>query len=285
MSAVVELGVRSIAVTGGEPTLSPDLVEFLEAIKDRKKNLHVVLLSNGMLLRKVLDHIVYLVDEIVLSLDGPNAAIHDEVRGLRSFFLLEPAVAAAKALRPELPVYARCTVCRANCRFLDDTALTAVRLGFQGISFLAADTTATTAFARDSSVEAKGNTMQIPVGHGLWDLKRAVESLQRLRQDTLPPGFLRDSPETLQRIVNLFSAASGYATVASPRCNAPWVSAFVEATGDVKPCFFHPTVGNLHEQSLEQIVRGPKLAAFLGQLDVSRDPICRRCVCWLHLDV
>lgn len=285
VDSLVRLQVRSIAITGGEPTLAPDLLEFLDAINERKKSLRVVLLSNGMLLRKIAEKIVFLVDEVVLSLDGPNAEVHDEVRGLACFHLLGPTVAALKQYRPELPVYARSTVCRANCRYVDDTALAAVKLGFWGISFLAADTTTGSAFARDSATGPRNNVMQVPVGSALWDLKRAVESLQSLRNNMLPPGFLRDSPETLQRIVDLFCAAVGYGSVSAPRCNAPWVSAFVEANGDVKPCFFHPAVGNLHEQPFEQIVRGPKLAAFLDGLDIQRDPTCRRCVCWLHLDV
>jgi radical SAM protein with 4Fe4S-binding SPASM domain len=66
------------------------------------------------------------------------------------------------------------------------------------------------------------------------------------------------------------------------QCNAPWVSAVVEADGAVRPCFFHPAVGNVRERSLRQILEG-EMVAFRRGLDVGRDAICGRCVCTLRI--
>ena len=66
-------------------------------------------------------------------------------------------------------------------------------------------------------------------------------------------------------------------------CNAPWVSSVVEADGTVRPCFFHRSLGNIHEQSLEEILNSPEAVAFRRGLDVKADPICKTCVCTLSL--
>jgi hypothetical protein len=65
-------------------------------------------------------------------------------------------------------------------------------------------------------------------------------------------------------------------------CNAPWVSAVWEAGGDVRPCFFHPPIGNTAAATVEEIVNGPAAVAFRERLSVVDDPICRRCVCSLY---
>jgi radical SAM protein with 4Fe4S-binding SPASM domain len=57
-----------------------------------------------------------------------------------------------------------------------------------------------------------------------------------------------------------------------------WVSAVVEANGAVRPCFFHPPVGNVREAPLDRILR-EDLPAFRRKLSVATDPLCERCVC------
>jgi radical SAM protein with 4Fe4S-binding SPASM domain len=69
----------------------------------------------------------------------------------------------------------------------------------------------------------------------------------------------------------------------APRCNAPWVSAVVEADGTVRPCFFHAALGNIHERAFGAILNAPESIAFRQELDVTTNPICRKCVCTLNL--
>src|ERR1700733_11002397 len=75
----------------------------------------------------------------------------------------------------------------------------------------------------------------------------------------------------------------GQASPVAPRCNAPWVSAVIEASGDVRPCFFHPVIGNIHRQALNDIVNSPEALNFRASLDVDTNEVCRQCVCSLHL--
>lgn len=94
--------------------------------------------------------------------------------------------------------------------------------------------------------------------------------------------FVVESREKLQRIVSHFRAHLGCCEPVAPRCNAPWVSAVVEADGTVRPCFFHHPIGSVREQNLLQVINGPEAIRFRQKLDIATDPICRRCVCSLN---
>jgi len=52
----------------------------------------------------------------------------------------------------------------------------------------------------------------------------------------------------------------------------------LEADGDVRPCFFHPAIGNIRRAPLDEILGG-SLRAFRGSLDVQTNAVCTQCVC------
>jgi radical SAM protein with 4Fe4S-binding SPASM domain len=80
-----------------------------------------------------------------------------------------------------------------------------------------------------------------------------------------------------------YAALNGGGEFPETVCNAPWVSSVVEADGQVRPCFFHPTMGSIHEQPLEHILNSAQAIAFRRDLDVKTNPICKVCVCTLSL--
>jgi MoaA/NifB/PqqE/SkfB family radical SAM enzyme len=92
-----------------------------------------------------------------------------------------------------------------------------------------------------------------------------------------------ESPDKLRRIVLHFRACLKQVPPVAPRCNAPWVSAVVEAGGDVRPCFFHPPLGNIHEGTLHEILNGSRALHFRKDLDIASNPTCRECVCSLYI--
>ena len=102
------------------------------------------------------------------------------------------------------------------------------------------------------------------------------------RQD-IDSGFLVEGPEKLRRIARHFQARANQVLPTSPRCNAPWVSAVIEADGTVRPCFFHNPVGNIHDRSLLDILNGEDARSFRETLDIATNPTCRNCVCSLFL--
>ena len=115
------------------------------------------------------------------------------------------------------------------------------------------------------------------------DVHAEVESLIEEFSTEIRAGFVLESPDKLRRIVSHFRARLGQAEAVAPRCNAPWVSAVIEADGTYRPCFFHRPLGSIQDGPLHEILNSPRAIEFRRHLDVSNDPVCRRCVCSLDL--
>ena len=181
---------------------------------------------------------------------------------------------ALHALDPEYAVSARCTVQALNAAHLRATVAAARTLRLHSISFLAADLTST-AFNRPVAWPRERQQSVMP------DLAALEPEIEALIQSDPSGGFVAESPEKLRRIPAYFRAFQGREPHHAPRCNAPWVSAVVEANGDVRPCFFQPSIGNLRDGTLAAVVNGPRAVAFRERLDVATNEVCRRCVCSL----
>ena len=65
----------------------------------------------------------------------------------------------------------------------------------------------------------------------------------------------------------------GLAKFPSVSCNAPYMSAVIEADGSVRPCFFHQTVGSVRLEPLASIVKR-NLPAFRENLTIASNPVC-----------
>jgi len=271
---IVSLGVEQVVFTGGEPLMHSDL--FRLAAPLRARGMRITLLSTGLLLRRDAERIVASMDDAIVSLDGPRA-VHDAIRRVPGAYeRLADGVSALHWRSREFPVSARCTVQAQNAVHLRETVAAARSLGLRSISFLAADLDST-AFDR---LKALPDRRKAAIAPELSALEREIECLIA---EGLAGGFVLESPAKLRRIVSHFRAYYGLESPAAPRCNAPWVSAVWEANGDVRPCFFHPAIGNTMNGTLAQIVNGPAAVAFRESLHVAENPVCRRCVCSLYL--
>jgi MoaA/NifB/PqqE/SkfB family radical SAM enzyme len=193
-----------------------------------------------------------------------------------AFDSLARGVAALHRIAPGFPVSARCTVQARNASRLRDTVQAARGIGLRSISFLAADL-ASTAFNRPLAWPAGRQSSLAPE---LAELEGEIESLIA---GYPVDGFVLESPQKLRRIVSHFRAHYGLEPHTAPRCNAPWVSAVVESNGDVRPCFFHPVIGNTAGTTLLEVLNGPRATAFRESLRVEDNQTCRRCVCSLFV--
>jgi MoaA/NifB/PqqE/SkfB family radical SAM enzyme len=91
-------------------------------------------------------------------------------------------------------------------------------------------------------------------------------------------GFVAESAAKLRRLPQYYAALAAGRPFPPAACNAPWVSAVVEADGSLRPCFFHEPIGNVRDTPLNRLV-SRELRRFRESLDVAADPICGRCVC------
>jgi MoaA/NifB/PqqE/SkfB family radical SAM enzyme len=275
-----KLGVRWVVFSGGEPQLN-EKWSYLARIV-RSAGSRVTLLTAGLLLKSQAQVVVDSVDDVIVSLDGPPA-VHNKIRRIPDAFeQLSEGVKALRQVRPDLPVRARCTVHKVNHRALRAVVQSAKEIGLTSISFLAADLTSS-AFNRPEGWLPDRVSRVALMSEEVDELAAEVERLIEEHYADLESGFVVETPGKLRRIVQHFRAHVGQAENVAPRCNAPWVSAVIESSGDVRPCFFHPALGNIHRQALPDIINSPEALHFRSNLDVARNEICKRCVCSLYV--
>jgi Fe-coproporphyrin III synthase len=272
-----KFGVRWVALSGGEPQRHHHFADFTAAL--RRRAIRVTLLTAGVLLESDAPLIAHAVDDVIVSLDGPPE-IHDRIRRVpEAFNRLAAGTRALKQAKPDIKVGGRCTVQRGNHSALSDTVICARELGLDSISFLAADLTSR-AFNRPVTWSA---SRQNAVALDPCQVDCLEEEIERVIAAYGDRGFVLESPEKLRRIVLHFRAHLGQVPAVAPRCNAPWVSAVIEAGGELRPCFFHAPIGNIHQMTFADIINSPQALGFRSALDVGSNPTCRQCVCSLFL--
>lgn len=280
LASLRELHVGWVVFSGGEPQLNEKwawLAQMMRSIGSR-----VTLLTAGLLLEPQARVVAQSVDDVIVSLDG-SPALHNSIRRIpNAFEQMAAGVSALRELRPDMEVRARCTIQKANHRSLRAVAACAKQIGLRSVSFLAADLTSSAFNRPDGWLPGRSNRVALTAIE-VDELELEMERLITEQRTIFEPGFVVESPDKLRRIVRHFRSHLRHADAASPRCNAPWVSAVVEASGDVRPCFFHPVLGNIHQQSLPEILNGPQALEFRASLDIESNAVCRKCVCSLYI--
>lgn len=280
LSSFRSLGVRWVVFSGGEPQLNEKWSCLAQIV--RSAGSRVTLLTAGLLLKSQAQVVADSVDDVIVSLDGPPA-LHNTIRRIPDAFAqMSAGVRALLQIRPDMLVRARCTVQRANHRALRAVTQSAKEIGLTSISFLAADLTSSAFNRPEGWVPDRVNRVALsPVE--VDALAAEVEEFIDEFHADMESGFVVESPGKLRRIVEHFRAHLGQAENVAPRCNAPWVSSVIEASGEVRPCFFHPVQGNIHRQELTDILNSPEALSFRANLNVAGNEVCKRCVCSLYV--
>ncbi len=274
-----KLRIKWIVLTGGEPLLNNDFSGICDFF--RQLGIRLTLLTSGLLLERRAQEVVGNIDDVIVSLDGPES-IHDQIRGITGTYkAIADGIKGLRTLRPNIPINARCTIQKANHSALKQTVIAGKELGLNSISFLAADLTSE-AFNRFPVWPVHRQSAIALNERELLALERELESLILEHADDFLSGYIAESPPKLRRILHHFRAQLGLAEPESPVCNAPFVSAVIEADGTARPCFFHRSIGDLRRARLDDIINGPEATTFRSELDIPNDPVCRNCVCSLN---
>jgi MoaA/NifB/PqqE/SkfB family radical SAM enzyme len=273
------LGVKWVVLTGGEPLLNNDFNGICTFF--RQEGIRLTLLTSGLLLKRFAREVAVHIDDVIVSLDGPES-VHDQIRGVAGAYKsISDGIGALRSVRPDMRISGRCTVQKANHSALRQTVSAAKEIGLNSISFLAADLISE-AFNRLSVWPAD---RQSAIALNEMEVLAVENELERLiaeHKEDILSHYIAESPAKLRRILNHFRAHLGFASPEAPICNAPFVSAVVEANGTVRPCFFHRPIGDLRHAQLEDIINGPEALTFRRELSIHDDPICRKCVCSLN---
>ena len=280
LESMRKLSTKVVVMSGGEALMHPNFFRLCEIIKSL--NIKITLLSTGLLLKKFASEIITKSDEVIVSLDG-SKEVHDKIRNIpNAFEKLKEGVQELKRLNPKFRVTARCVIQKENFEDLLLIVEAAREIGLDQISFLTADIT-TDAFNRPELWgEEKVNEVRLSPKE-LERFNQVIEKLIETHSQDFNTRFIAESHEKIRRFYEYYAAFQGLTQFPSIRCNAPWVSAVIEADGSVRPCFFHEVIGDIREESLEGIINSENSISFRKNLDVKTNSICKKCVCSLNL--
>jgi MoaA/NifB/PqqE/SkfB family radical SAM enzyme len=267
-------------MSGGEALLNTNFFRLCAMLK--KLDIKISLLSTGLLIRKHAQEIVKNVDDIILSLDG-DESVHDLIRNIPGAFRkLVDGIQAIRSMNPDFKITARTVIHRMNFRKWTAIIEVAKTIGLNQISFLPADVSSH-AFNREVLwTEPRQHEILLQESE-LPELKAVIDSVIHSYKSELDARFIAEPPAKLERIHQYYAAFYGLSEFPYKKCNAPWVSAVIEADGTVRPCFFHPSIGNIREQSFDSILNSEKAIHFRKTLDLTTNGICKKCVCSINL--
>ncbi|HEX6913808.1 MAG TPA: radical SAM protein [Chitinophagaceae bacterium] len=275
-----QLQTKLVVMSGGEALLNENFFSLCRMLK--QQGIRVTLLSTGLLLEKHAAEIVQWVDNLIISLDG-DEEVHDQVRNVKGCYrLMMRGVEKIREINPGFRITARTVIHRLNFQVWPAIISAARSLGVQQISFLPADVSST-AFNREvqwdqpRQEEVMLSVADLPV------LQSIVEEIISSEKEAIDSRFIAEPAEKLRNIYRYYAALLQLGEFPVNKCNAPWVSAVIEADGNVRPCFFHKISGNIREQSFREILNGNPALDFRRNLDMAKDETCRKCVCYLNL--
>lgn len=150
-----ELGLRSVKLTGGEPFLHPDILEILADLP--AMGLSVVVETNGTLIGEREAKALKAANaNFSISLDGPNAEIHDDLRNVPGSFektLMGMAACRAEGLRFQVI----CSLHRRNADLLPGMAAFAEGLGAHSLKV-----NVITSMGRSDEMREQGELLALP---------------------------------------------------------------------------------------------------------------------------
>jgi MoaA/NifB/PqqE/SkfB family radical SAM enzyme len=171
---------------------------------------------------------------------------------------------------------------RENFRDLPNIVAAAHEIGLNRISFMTADVSSTAFNRPEPWQEPRVAEVALDQTEAQEFAALVEDTIQRYAAD-FDSRFISENPQKLRRLPQYYAALNGMGEFPRTVCNAPWVSSVVEADGTVRPCFFHRSLGNIHDNTLEEVLNSPEAVAFRRDLDVTTNPICKVCVCTLSL--
>lgn len=280
LEAFKKFETKQVVMSGGEALLNPNFFRFCEILNDQ--NIKVTLLSTGLTLKNHAQRLMERVNDIIVSLDG-DESLHDSIRNIKGAYQkLKDGVQSIKSIKPGFRITGRSVIHRLNFRKWTSIIESAKEIGLDQISFLPADVSSH-AFNREVLWSDARQHEILPSREEVSELEQIVANLIAEYKNGFVKKFIAETPEKIRKIYGYYAAYYGLNPFPYKKCNAPWVSAVIEADGTVRPCFFHKAFGNIHQNKFDEILNGSQAIDFRKNIDMDSNSICQKCVCYLNL--
>ncbi len=280
LNAFKKLGVKRVALSGGEALMHSNLWKFCEQLNSIGAK--ISLLSTGLTLKAHASNIIAHCDDLIVSLDG-SREIHNRIRNIPGAYeKLAEGIQTIKKINPSFRITGRTVLQKMNFRDFENMVESAKALGLDQISFLAADVSSS-AFNRETLWDNQHVSEVALTKEEVTEFKKILTQGLSKFKTLFESKFIAESPSKLMGLASYYSALLGEVKFPEKKCNAPWVSSVIESDGQVRPCFFHPSYGNVFDNDFGAIINSQKAIDFRKHLKINKDPVCQKCVCALYI--
>lgn len=241
------VGTYSINFSGGEPFIKPgflDLMTFCHA-----HGIHSGVTTNGSALnrRNAQKLVAACPFNLNVSVDAPDAALHDYLRGWPGLFQkLSDGIKYVREERDKVgldfPIIIKTTVNSKNFRLLPDMLGWVKQVGATALNFQPVDRWTPETYDELWVEEPDQDELQ-KVVDAMLALKRRGEPLL--------------NTELVIRLLPKHFRGESAPQEAMP-CRVGMRDFFIRTNGDVEVCFHYPAIGNIKGQSAREIWYGPK---------------------------
>ncbi len=241
-------GASLVTLTGGEPLLRPDLYEIVDFLAER--GIGINLISNGSLLTE--SAIARLgpkrISFFELPLLGCCADTHDELSGRRGAFD-DVTRAVADLKLAEARVVSVFVATRRNLSEFRETAELAIALGADGLMLNRFN-------PGGEGIRHIDELQATPA-----EMQRALDAAEEIsREYEFPISCSIAMPPCLFDTQKYERLTFGFCAAGTDRAYYT-----LDPQGNIRPCNHSPTIlGNLRRQSLEEIVNGSAMTAFMA---------------------
>ncbi len=238
-----------LVLSGGEPLMRKDIFDL--AAYGTSKGFRMCMATNGVLVtdeacRRMKDVGIRMVS---LSLDGPNAAIHDDFRRMPGAF--EGTVRAAHLFREHgIPFLFNSSFTKRNQPYIGDTFRLAKDLGATAWYMFMIVPTGRGQELFEELIDAEHYDMILE-----WHYEQEKREKDILMRPTCAPHYYRLVPQLAARDGSRFKRRDlTFSTGAGKGCVAGQTICLIDAFGEVHPCsYMEQSAGNVLQQPFRTI--------------------------------
>ena len=242
LSDAASMGVKIIAIWGGEPLLNKDLEEIVNEIHRLKMSTYIV--TNGYLLNesKVSELIRCKINSVSVSIDDPFAETHDEIRGINGAF--EKICKGFRMLKEkggnDIKVGINMVINKENYREIPKMLELALSLKADWIKFLPVH------FGFPYNDKQFGDKELMPSKDQIEEIYRSLKELQKTIRSN---GIYTNSEIYLDGFREYFNGE-----YLLKDCSAGYLSCDIDSYGNVMQCSLDSRIGgNILEKSFKEI--------------------------------
>jgi len=244
-----------LSLSGGEVTLVPWFREMIDAAGRHCKNLKIVTFTtNALAPHRAVDYARYIRDRgydvfVTISLDGDEET-HDRLRGIEGNY--QKCQKTYRMLSEEkIPVHYGITVADSNLEFIKNNYV-AMSKEMKSVTFV-----------HSGGIYDKANAVDYnKVFEGMKWINRhyAIDHLSQLI-------------EKIHIKCSLFFMANGMSASVIP-CEVINTSLHVMQDGEVKPCMFLPSMGNIKKSGISDILNSEEASRLRVAVEKDQCPHC-----------